>query len=92
MTDLAGGAGMLGTARSTMERSQETDAVSLEHRGTATTPRTPPTPATPNAPQPPPPPAGRSQTKREQRSANTLYQELSFQVSSSFNLALAQFL
>ncbi|XP_044732604.1 JNK-interacting protein 3 isoform X2 [Chrysoperla carnea] len=78
MTDLAGGAGMLGTARSTMERSQETDAVSLEHRGTATTPRTPPTPATPNAPQPPPP-AGRSQTKREQRSANTLYQELSFQ-------------
>lgn len=73
----------LGVARATMERSQETDTVSLEHRGTITSPGTPPTtPKTAINPalQISSSSVGRSQTRREERSGNTLYQELSFQV------------
>lgn len=56
----------------TVERAQETDSVNLEHKGMVTSPVTPPAPINNNT--------GRVQTRKEQRSGNTLYQELSFQV------------
>lgn len=55
-----------------VEKALETDAVSMEHRGVVTSPSTPTAAAQP---------IGRSQTKSEKRSGNTLYQELSFQAS-----------
>lgn len=56
----------------TVERSAETDT--LKQMNQATSPQS-------DQPSPvqPPPSAGRSTTKNEKRSANTLYQELSFQ-------------
>ncbi|XP_030754123.1 JNK-interacting protein 3 isoform X2 [Sitophilus oryzae] len=51
-----------------VEKSQETDLVSLENKSMVTSPVTPPNNS-----------GGRIHTKKEQRSANTLYQELSFQ-------------
>lgn len=58
----------------TAEKSQVTDAINLENKSVVTSPL---------SPQPPPQnnnnTSGRVQTKKEQRSANTLYQELSFQ-------------
>lgn len=55
-----------------MERSAETDT--LHQINKATSPQSETSPAVPTA-QPP----GRTTTKNEKRSANTLYQELSFQ-------------
>ncbi|KAK4877657.1 hypothetical protein RN001_010163 [Aquatica leii] len=55
----------------TVERAQETDSVNLEHKSMVTSPVSPPALANNNA--------GRVQTRKEQRSGNTLYQELSFQ-------------
>lgn len=55
----------------TVERSQETDSLNLEHKSVITSPISPPAPTNNNT--------GRVQTRREQRSGNTLYQELSFQ-------------
>lgn len=72
-TTTGGGGGGAGGVKM-VEKSQETDAVSLEHKGMVTSP------STPSAAPPPPVSTGRSQTKNEKRSANTLYQELSFQV------------
>ncbi|XP_037940199.1 JNK-interacting protein 3 isoform X3 [Teleopsis dalmanni] len=57
----------------TMERSAETDA--LQQQNQATSPQSDISPVVPNIPTN----VGRSTTKKEQRSANTLYQELSFQ-------------
>ncbi|XP_039964830.1 JNK-interacting protein 3 isoform X5 [Bactrocera tryoni] len=57
----------------TVERAAETDT--LQHQNQATSPQSETSPAVPNAPAN----VGRSTTKKEQRSANTLYQELSFQ-------------
>lgn len=58
----------------TVERSAETDT--LKQMNQATSPQSDqPSPVQPA----PPPSAGRSTTKNEKRSANTLYQELSFQ-------------
>jgi chromosome segregation ATPase len=56
----------------TVERSAETDK--LQQTNQATSPQSDSSPILPSAPS-----AGRTTTKREQRSANTLYQELSFQ-------------
>lgn len=61
----------------TMEKSQETDSINLENKSVVTSPISPQAPVAPSTP------AGRVQTKKEQRSANTLYQELSFQVSNT---------
>lgn len=58
----------------TMERAQETDSVNLENKSMVTSPVSPPVATNNNA--------GRVHTRKEQRSANTLYQELSFQVSA----------
>lgn len=58
----------------TVERSAETDT--LKQISQATSPQSEPSPV---HSQPPPISAGRSTTKNEKRSANTLYQELSFQ-------------
>ncbi|XP_031347339.1 JNK-interacting protein 3 isoform X2 [Photinus pyralis] len=55
----------------TVERSQETDSLNLEHKSMVTSPISPPVQVNNNT--------GRVQTRREQRSGNTLYQELSFQ-------------
>lgn len=55
----------------TVERSQETDSLNLEHKSMVTSPVSPPAQVNNNT--------GRVQTRREQRSGNTLYQELSFQ-------------
>lgn len=57
----------------TVERSAETDT--LKQINQATSPQSDPSPVHLQ----PPAPAGRSTTKNEKRSANTLYQELSFQ-------------
>lgn len=57
---------------STVERGQETESLNLENKSMVTSPVTPPAPTNNNT--------GRVQTRREQRSGNTLYQELSFQV------------
>lgn len=70
--DGAGNSELLHTPVKMVERGQETDTISLEHKGMVTSPSTPSAP--PNQVM------GRSQTKNEKRSANTLYQELSFQV------------
>lgn len=53
-----------------VERSQETDSLNLENKSVVTSPVSPPQ-SNNNS---------RVQTKKEQRSGNTLYQELSFQV------------
>lgn len=53
-----------------VERSQETDSLNLENKSVVTSPVSPPQ-SNNNS---------RVKTKNEQRSANTLYQELSFQV------------
>lgn len=58
----------------TAEKAQETDTISLEHKSMVTSPVSPQMPPQNNAN------TGRVQTKKEQRSGNTLYQELSFQV------------
>lgn len=58
----------------TVERSADTDT--LKQISQATSPQSEPSPV---HLQPPPTSAGRSTTKNERRSANTLYQELSFQ-------------
>lgn len=55
-----------------VEKAQETDTVNLENKSVVTSPVSPPQPANNNS--------GRVHTKKEQRSGNTLYQELSFQV------------
>lgn len=63
---------------SMVEKAQETDTVNLENKSMVTSPVTPP-----QAPQNTnnnTTPAGRVHTRKEQRSGNTLYQELSFQV------------
>lgn len=70
----AGGSGV-----KMVEKALETDAISLEHRGTVTSPSTPGSQGPPHQPI-----TSRSQTKSEKRSGNTLYQELSFQVGYSF--------
>ncbi|XP_004525428.1 JNK-interacting protein 3 isoform X4 [Ceratitis capitata] len=57
----------------TVERAAETDT--LQQQNQATSPQSETSPVVPNAPAS----VGRSTTKKEQRSANTLYQELSFQ-------------
>lgn len=59
----------------TMERSAETDT--LKQINQATSPQSDPSPVHSQPAQPTT--AGRSTTKNEKRSANTLYQELSFQ-------------
>lgn len=56
-----------------VERGQETDSVNLENKSVVTSPVSPPSSQTNNN--------SRLHTKKEQRSGNTLYQELSFQVS-----------
>lgn len=57
-----------------VERAQATDSLNLANKSVITSPMTPPSshPSNNNS--------GRIHTKKEQRSANTLYQELSFQV------------
>ncbi|KAF5271032.1 hypothetical protein FQR65_LT05382 [Abscondita terminalis] len=55
----------------TVERAQETDSINLEHKSMVTSPVSPPVQVNNNT--------GRVQTRKEQRSGNTLYQELSFQ-------------
>ena len=57
-----------------VERGQETDSLNLENKSVITSPVSPP------GPQPTNNNTGRLHTKKEQRSGNTLYQELSFQV------------
>lgn len=57
-----------------VERAQETDTVNLENKSMVTSPVSPPSSQTNNNS------GGRLHTKKEQRSGNTLYQELSFQV------------
>jgi len=59
-----------------VERGQETDSVNLENKSVVTSPVSPPSSQTNNN--------SRLHTKKEQRSGNTLYQELSFQVSAKF--------
>ncbi|CAH0547259.1 unnamed protein product [Brassicogethes aeneus] len=54
-----------------VERSQETDSLNLENKSVVTSPISPQPPVVNNN--------SRIQTKKEQRSGNTLYQELSFQ-------------
>ncbi|XP_063910982.1 JNK-interacting protein 3 isoform X4 [Zophobas morio] len=56
-----------------VERGQETDSLNLENKSVITSPVSPP------GPQPTNNNTGRLHTKKEQRSGNTLYQELSFQ-------------
>lgn len=56
-----------------VERGQETDSLNLENKSVITSPVSPPEKQTNNN-------TGRLHTKKEQRSGNTLYQELSFQV------------
>jgi hypothetical protein len=58
----------------TVERAQETDSLNLENKSVITSP------VSPQAPQATNNNTGRLHTKKEQRSGNTLYQELSFQV------------
>lgn len=60
---------------STVEKAQETDSVNLENKSVVTSPVVPQPPTQPNANH-----TGRVHTRKEQRSGNTLYQELSFQV------------
>ncbi|XP_061388534.1 JNK-interacting protein 3 isoform X1 [Musca vetustissima] len=57
----------------TVERAAETDT--LQQQNQATSPQSDSSPTLPNIPSN----VGRTTTKKEQRSANTLYQELSFQ-------------
>ncbi|XP_076263053.1 JNK-interacting protein syd isoform X4 [Rhynchophorus ferrugineus] len=57
-----------------VEKAQETDSVNLENKSMVTSPVSPPSNNTQNSGT-----GGRIHTKKEQRSANTLYQELSFQ-------------
>ncbi|XP_069688441.1 JNK-interacting protein 3 isoform X4 [Periplaneta americana] len=79
--------------KETSEKGQLTDAISLEHRGTITSPgggwvdgfspdtkdSTPELEDVEDITTTVVSPIGRSKTKKEQRSGNTLYQELSFQ-------------
>ncbi|CAH1125243.1 unnamed protein product [Ceutorhynchus assimilis] len=55
-----------------VERAQETDLISLENKSVVTSPMSPPNNNSQQS-------GGRLHTKKEQRSGNTLYQELSFQ-------------
>lgn len=64
-----------------VEKSQETDTINLENKSVVTSPVTPTAPAQNNN-------TGRVHTKKEQRSGNTLYQELSFQVCQNITNAL----
>ncbi|KAI4471686.1 jnk/sapk-associated protein [Holotrichia oblita] len=57
----------------TAEKSQETDTVNLENKSVITSPISPQAPAKTNNH------IGRVHTRKEERSGNTLYQELSFQ-------------
>lgn len=59
----------------TAEKSLETDTINLENKSVITSPISPPSSSHVNNNL-----SGRVQTKKEQRSGNTLYQELSFQV------------
>ncbi|XP_033237732.1 JNK-interacting protein 3 isoform X4 [Drosophila pseudoobscura] len=61
---------------STAERGAATDSLQQQHQ--ATSPQSPPD-TSPVVPNVPPANVGRSTTKKEQRSDNNLYQELSFQ-------------
>lgn len=63
---------------SMVEKAQETDSVNLENKSMVTSPVSPPQPQqnTNNNTTA----SGRVHTRKEQRSGNTLYQELSFQV------------
>lgn len=63
----------------TAEKAQETDSINLENKGVVTSPVSPQEPTQTNNNL-----SGRVHTKKEQRSGNTLYQELSFQVSLCF--------
>ncbi|GJQ76841.1 putative JNK-interacting protein [Trypoxylus dichotomus] len=56
----------------TAEKAQETDSVNLENKSVITSPVSPQAPKTNNH-------IGRVHTRKEERSGNTLYQELSFQ-------------
>lgn len=60
----------------TAEKAQETDAVNLENKSVITSPISPQAPTKANNH------IGRVHTRKEERSGNTLYQELSFQVSA----------
>lgn len=60
---------------SMVEKAQETDSVNLENKSVVTSPISPQAPSQTNNN------AGRVHTRKEQRSGNTLYQELSFQVT-----------
>lgn len=59
----------------TAEKSLETDSINLENKSVITSPVSPQTSSQVNNNL-----SGRVHTKKEQRSGNTLYQELSFQV------------
>ena len=59
----------------TVEKAQETDSINLENKSVITSP------VSPQAPNKGHSSSGRVHTRKEERSANTLYQELSFQVS-----------
>lgn len=61
-----------------VEKAQETDSVNLENKSVVTSPVTPPAPNQTNNN------ASRVHTRNEKRSGNTLYQEISFQVSCIF--------
>lgn len=58
----------------TAEKAQETDSVNLENKSVITSPISPQAPSRTNNH------IGRVHTRKEERSGNTLYQELSFQV------------
>lgn len=63
---------------SMVEKAQETDAVNLENKSVVTSPISPPQQPQQNTNNNTT--TGRVHTRKEQRSGNTLYQELSFQV------------
>lgn len=64
-----------------VERGQETDSLNFENKSVVTSPISPqPTPSNNNN--------SRIHTKKEQRSGNTLYQELSFQVRINKNICI----
>lgn len=64
----------------TAEKSLETDSINLENKSVVTSPVSPHSSSQVNNNL-----SGRVHTKKEQRSGNTLYQELSFQVSLLMN-------
>lgn len=61
-----------------VEKAQETDTINLENKSVVTSPVSPAAPNQTNNN------AGRVHTRKEQRSGNTLYQEISFQVSQPY--------